>query len=148
MINNKFVKIAVVVVIVLIIEGIFIIKKVNDSNNPKVDININGSEEIIGNKKVVKMINFVAEGCGPCKQMEVLMKELKQEYKDSVEILELDVYDYPDLAQKYNIMYTPTQMFLDSNGGVIESHTGFLGKLKIKDIIKKYNGENINGNTK
>lgn len=145
MINNKYLKILIVIGILLVVIGIFVVKKINN-NDTKVDINLKNETENITNKKVVKMINFVAEGCLPCKQMKVLIKELKEEYKGNVEILELDVYEYADLSQKYNIMYTPTQVFLDLNGNVIESHQGFLAKIKIKDIIKKYNGENINGN--
>ena len=88
--------------------------------------------------KVVTFINFTADGCLPCQRMEVLMRELKQKYSNVVEVKELDIYENYELANKYNIAYTPTQVFLDSDGKVLEMHQGFLGKSKIIDIIKKY----------
>ena len=37
----------------------------------------------------------------------------------------------------YDIMYTPTQIFLDKDNNIIYKNVGFLGKNKIKEIINK-----------
>ena len=139
MINNKYVKIISLILIIFLVLGVFFIKKYTKSVD---EVENNTQEvEIYSNNTVVKMINFTAEGCMPCKQMEILMRELKNEYSGIVEILELDIYEYSNLSSKYSVMYTPTQVFLNSDDEIVETHVGFLGKSKIKDIMKKYGVE-------
>ena len=69
--------------------------------------------------------------------MKSLILELKEEYRERVEIEEVDIYLNSKLAEKYDIMYTPTQIFLDKDNNIIYKNVGFLGKNKIKEIINK-----------
>lgn len=132
MIKNKFLKIIIILFIISSIILVFIIKRFIQSDFSNVeDTRVKNTNNVV----ITKMINFTAEGCMPCEQMKVLINELKQEYKDKVEINEMDVYENVELCDKYNIVYTPTQIFLDESGNVVKSHVGFLGKSKIKEIL-------------
>lgn len=142
MIKNNVMKIIVLVLIILSIISIFIYKKIINSEKVKVEMKSDEKNQDVGiysanTSKVVKMLNFVQDGCPPCKQMKSLILELKQEYEGRVEIEELDIYLNSNLAEKYDIMYTPTQIFLDKENNVIYKNVGFLGKNKIKEIIDK-----------
>lgn len=142
MIKNNVIKIIVLVLIILSIISIFIYKKIINSEKVKVEMKSGEKNQDVGiysanTSKVVKMLNFVQDGCPPCKQMKSLILELKQEYEGRVEIEELDIYLNSNLAEKYDIMYTPTQIFLDKDNNVIYKNVGFLGKNKIKEIIDK-----------
>ena len=142
MIKNNVMKIIVLVLIILSIISIFIYKKIINSEKVKVEMKSDEKNQDVGiysanTSKVVKMLNFVQDGCPPCKQMKSLILELKQEYEGRVEIEELDIYLNSNLAEKYDIMYTPTQIFLDKDNNVIYKNVGFLGKKKIKEIIDK-----------
>lgn len=142
MIKNNVMKIIVLVLIILSIISIFIYKKIINSEKVKVEMKSDEKNQDVGiysanTSKVVKMLNFVQDGCPPCKQMKSLILELKQEYEGGVEIEELDIYLNSNLAEKYDIMYTPTQIFLDKDNNVIYKNVGFLGKNKIKEIIDK-----------
>lgn len=142
MIKNNVMKIIVLVLIILSIISIFIYKKIINSEKVKVEMKSDEKNQDVGIysaniSKVVKMLNFVQDGCPPCKQMKSLILELKQEYEGRVEIEELDIYLNSNLAEKYDIMYTPTQIFLDKDNNVIYKNVGFLGKNKIKEIIDK-----------
>lgn len=142
MIKNNVMKIIVLVLIILSIISIFIYKKIINSEKVKVEMKSDEKNQDVGiysanTSKVVKMLNFVQDGCPPCKQMKSLILELKQEYEGRVEIEELDIYLNSNLAEKYDIMYTPTQIFLDKDNNVIYKNVGFLGKNKIKEIIDK-----------
>lgn len=142
MIKNNVMKIIVLVLIILSIISIFIYKKIINSEKVKLEMKSDEKNQDVGiysanTSKVVKMLNFVQDGCPPCKQMKSLILELKQEYEGRVEIEELDIYLNSNLAEKYDIMYTPTQIFLDKDNNVIYKNVGFLGKNKIKEIIDK-----------
>lgn len=133
MIKNNVMKIIVLVLIILSIISIFIYKKIINSEKVKVEMKSDEKNQDVGiysanTSKVVKMLNFVQDGCPPCKQMKSLILELKQEYEGRVEIEELDIYLNSNLAEKYDIMYTPTQIFLDKDNNVIYKNVGFLGK--------------------
>lgn len=142
MIKNNVIKFVALVLIILSVITIFIYKKIINSEKVKVEMKSDEKNQDVGiysdnTSKVVKMLNFVQDGCPPCKQMKSLILELKEEYEGRVEIEELDIYLNSNLAEKYDIMYTPTQIFLDKDNNVIYKNVGFLGKNKIKKIIDK-----------
>ena len=142
MIKNNVIKFVALVLIILSVITIFIYKKIINSEKVKVEMKSDEKNQDVGiysdnTSKVVKMLNFVQDGCPPCKQMKSLILELKEEYEGRVEIEEVDIYLNSNLAEKYDIMYTPTQIFLDKDNAVIYKNVGFLGKNKIKKIIDK-----------
>lgn len=146
MIKNNVIKIIALVLIILSVISIFIYKKIINSEKVKVEMKSDEKNQDVGiynadKSKIVKMLNFVQDGCPPCKQMKSLILELKEEYEGRVKIEEVDIYLNSNLAEKYDIMYTPTQIFLDKDNNIIYKNVGFLGKNKIKEIINKGNNK-------
>lgn len=80
------------------------------------------------------VLDMGSSSCIPCKEMQPILEELKEEYKDRADIIVLDVYEYRDLASKYQVRAIPTQIFFNSKGEEVWRHQGFLPK---EDIIKK-----------
>ena len=147
MVKNKYVKILIVIFIVIAILGIFIYKRVIiDKNVDREKIeSLDNKDNINSTINVVKkVLDFKSETCLPCKQMETLLKELKEEYLGKIEIISIDINEFPDIARKYNIMYTPTIVFLDDNDKEISRYIGFIGKSKLKKVIES--GGKIDGN--
>ena len=66
--------------------------------------------------------------------MKGLMNEVIAEYSGRAEIAEIDIMENEEMGNKYNIMYTPTQIFFDEDGNEIERHEGFIGK---KALVEK-----------
>ena len=49
------------------------------------------------------LVDFYADWCGPCKMMGTILEEI-----DFVDVLKVNVDDYPEIATKYGIMSIPT----------------------------------------
>ena len=60
----------------------------------------------------MKLLDFWAAWCGPCKVMEPVIEELEKELEGKVEIVKINVDDKPDEAAKYGVMSIPTYIVL------------------------------------
>lgn len=80
------------------------------------------------------MVDFGRGSCVPCKMMEPILRELKDEYAGRAEIVYIQIDDYPALTQRHGIRAIPTQIFYDSEGQEYYRHQGFMGRA---DIIAK-----------
>ena len=56
------------------------------------------------------LIDFYADWCGPCKQFGPIIDSLKEEMKDSVRVIKIDVDKNQALSQKLKVMSIPTVM--------------------------------------
>ena len=74
------------------------------------------------------LVDFGAQGCGPCDMMTPLLEELRLEYADRCNILFLPVGEQQILAARYNIQSIPVQVFFDKDGKEFFRHIGFFAK--------------------
>ena len=61
---------------------------------------------------MVKVLDFWAEWCGPCKFMNPIIDEMKKELKGKVEFEEIDVDSNQEKAAAYQVMSIPTYVIL------------------------------------
>jgi thioredoxin 1 len=85
----------------------------------------------------VTMIDLGATECIPCKMMAPIIEELKTRYAGKADIVFIDVWKYPDQAEKFGVKVIPTQIFYDANGKEVFRNIGFLDKNRIVDILTK-----------
>jgi len=83
------------------------------------------------------LAEFGSSTCIPCKQMKPILEELAVEYKDSLNIVIVEIYEHKDLANQYQIMAIPTQILFDSSGQEITKHIGFWSKAEIIAQLKE-----------
>ena len=60
----------------------------------------------------VKLLDFWAPWCGPCKIMNPIIEELEKELGDKVEVAKINVDEKPEEASKYGVMSIPTYIIL------------------------------------
>ena len=83
--------------------------------------------EIIKNKVLV---DFYADWCGPCKMLSPILEEI-----NDIDILKVNVDNYPDIAKDYGVMSIPTLIIFD-NGNEINKIIGLHEKEEILNFIK------------
>ena len=82
----------------------------------------------IKDKKI--LVDFYADWCGPCRMMGNVLEQL-----EGIDVLKVNVDNYPELAQKYGIMSIPNLIIFE-NGNPIKNKVGFMSEEELKEFIK------------
>ena len=89
----------------------------------------------------LKVMDFYAEWCGPCKTLSPIIRDLMDEYgdgeKSGVLVEKINVDDHKELAEKYSIRSIPTIIF-EKDGEVLERVTGLQSKAVLVAKIDSY----------
>lgn len=86
---------------------------------------------------MLKLIDFWAEWCPPCKLMNPIIKEIEKEFKGKVEVEKINVDEKQKEAEKYEIFSIPTYV-LEKGGKEVDRITGARSKEEFKEWLKKH----------
>jgi len=84
--------------------------------------------------RLPRLVEIGAEKCIPCKMMQPILAELRQEYAGKLQVDMVDVWKHPEQADKYGVQTIPTQVIYDSSGKEVFRHIGFFPK---EEIVSK-----------
>lgn len=84
--------------------------------------------ETITKEEVI--VDFYADWCGPCKMIGTILEEL-----DELNILKLNVDDFPDIARKFGVMSIPT-LIKFKNGEEVKRVVGYKTKDELLEDFK------------
>ncbi len=76
------------------------------------------------------LVDFYADWCGPCRMMGSVLEKL-----DDIDVLKVNVDNFPELSQKYGVMSIPN-LILFENGVPIRNNVGFMNEDDLKEFIK------------
>jgi thioredoxin 1 len=81
-------------------------------------------------KKEKLIVDFYADWCGPCKMLAPILEEL-----EGIDVLEINVDEYPELAAKFGVMSIPTLLFY-KNGDMVKKNIGYVSASALNQIIE------------
>ena len=80
------------------------------------------------------LVDFWAEGCGPCKQIAPALEELATELGAKLTIAKLNIDENPTTPSQYGVRGIPT-LILFKGGEVAATKVGALPKSKISEWL-------------
>lgn len=84
---------------------------------------------------MVKLLDFWASWCMPCKIMEPILEELEKELKDKVEIEKINVDENPKKASEFGVMSIPTYIIME-DGKEIGRRIGVTPKQELIKLLE------------
>ena len=88
-------------------------------------------------KTKVTFIELGSDRCVPCKMMQPIIEEIKQEYAGDVQVLYYDVWteEGRPYGEQFKIRAIPTQIFLDGDGEEYFRHEGFFPRQELEKVL-------------
>ena len=86
---------------------------------------------------MIKLLDFYADWCGPCKVMSPVFEELKGEYAGKVEFEKVDVESDNDIASNFGVMSIPTFVLIKDDKE-IDRKVGAMPKEMVKSWIDSH----------
>lgn len=78
--------------------------------------------EVLTSSKPI-MVDFWAEWCGPCRAVSPILDKIAEENAEKLDIVKLNVDDYPAIAERYGITSIPA-MYVFKDGEVVKRVIG------------------------
>ena len=114
------------------------VKMVQASNTPSGKVEELSSQqafyESIGTHSTPIVVDFYSPLCGPCKQLAPQLDQLATTYKGKIRFLKVNVTEFTELADSYNVFAVPTVVIFDTQGKMIDKGTGVD---EINRVLKK-----------
>lgn len=115
-------------------------EKTNSTATGTVDVTDATFDEEVLNADGLVMLDFWAEWCVPCHEIDPILKKLAPEYAGRVKICRINVDDNPDLV----VEYVPDNIFpcliLIRNGELLDRQYGTNPKMEIEPFFRKWFG--------
>ena len=92
-------------------------------------------ENDISKQTVPVVVDFGAEWCGPCKQLDPILEEIANENIDTLKIFKINIDENPMTPQKFGVRGIPTLM-LFKDGNLVDTKVGSLPKSALETWIK------------
>ncbi len=83
------------------------------------------------------VVDFWAEWCGPCRQVQPILNEIADEHGESITVVKMNVDENPQTPAQYRVTGIPT-MNVYSGGEVVKSIVGARPKAALLDQLGEF----------
>jgi thioredoxin 1 len=88
-------------------------------------------------KEGLVLIDFFADWCMPCVAMGPILEEVSTRFEGKIEFGKVNVGEYQELAQKFNVSSIPNFTLL-KNGEILEQFIGSMSEEEFEDKLNKH----------
>jgi thioredoxin 1 len=83
----------------------------------------------------VRLKDFYADWCGPCKTQDPILEELLADYP-AVELEKIDVDEEQDVANEYQVRSLPT-VIVENDDGIVDRFVGVTQREDIESALQQ-----------
>lgn len=122
-------KIIIIAAAILVFAAAFVLKEARNGNGTEASGHSRAGEA----EAMPRLLELGSTKCIPCKKMAPILEALSEEYRGSLVVEFIDVWEDPEAGKPYGIRIIPTQIFFDASGEERFRHEGFIAKEAILD---------------
>jgi len=83
----------------------------------------------------VRLKDFYADWCGPCKTQDPILEDMAEEWED-VEFEKINVDEDQDVANEYQVRSLPTLIVENDDDGVVERFVGVTQREDLESALE------------
>ncbi|MFC6826708.1 thioredoxin family protein [Halopelagius fulvigenes] len=84
----------------------------------------------------VRMLDFYADWCGPCKTQDPILEEIRDDWGDRIELEKVDVDEKQDTANEYQVRSLPT-LIVENDDGIVDRFVGVTQREDIEAALEE-----------
>jgi thioredoxin 1 len=83
----------------------------------------------------VRLKDFYADWCGPCKTQDPILEEMEEDWGERVTFEKIDVDENQDIANEYQVRSIPT-IVVENDDGVVERFVGVTQREDLESALE------------
>jgi len=84
----------------------------------------------------VRLKDFYADWCGPCKTQDPILEEMEEDWGERVTFEKIDVDENQDIANEYQVRSIPT-IVVENDDGVVERFVGVTQREDLESALEQ-----------
>lgn len=126
-------KVTIITAVLLLVLCVFLVKTSQDEK--AVDIAPEEAIQEWTQEGLPVFVDFTADWCSYCKEMQPIIEELESEYEGKVTFRTVDIDSQKQLANQFGITSVPFYLLLDASGEPIAYYPGAAKKESLASMI-------------
>lgn len=102
-----------------------------------IHVNDSSFDQIVHKSPVPVLVEFGAEWCGPCRQMEPIIEQYAADLEGKLRIVKIDVDESVNLTMQYQVMSVPT-LILFHKGEAVQRASGNQPRSRLEEKFTPY----------
>ncbi len=94
-------------------------------------------DEEVGAANNAVVVDFWAEGCGPCKMIAPVLEEIATDQAGKITIAKINIDDNPDIARRFDVLSIPT-LIVFKDGAPQKRLVGAKGKAQLLQELSEF----------